>query len=210
MHQYKTITQILLVLSILNSVFAAPTVPREARDTGNDVVVVADDVTAVSGRRRGETSSSQHPPPVSDGSPLHGSLPLYDSASFQGSGSSSKPAPLSPVSATDGEILRVDATDTHPLSTADGHATVPISNTEESTPFHPSSSTASPAPVHDSTAAGPKTSQYTVVTYDMLDKDPPSKEVVATKKYLGLALFAGAVGGVALLSLLHNKHNKDD
>jgi hypothetical protein len=48
MHQYKTVTQTLLVLSILNLVFAAPVVPREARDTGNDVVVVANDVTTVS------------------------------------------------------------------------------------------------------------------------------------------------------------------
>jgi len=49
MHQYKTITQILL---FLNLVIAAPVVVREIHDTGDDVVVVVEDVATASVRQR--------------------------------------------------------------------------------------------------------------------------------------------------------------
>jgi hypothetical protein len=52
MHQFKTIAQTLFVLSVLNFVFAAPAVPREAHDTRNNVV--AEDVSE---RRRAASVS---------------------------------------------------------------------------------------------------------------------------------------------------------
>jgi len=106
----KTIVQTLLVLSILNLVYAAPVVPREVRDTGYDVVVVAENVTTASDRRRGtqgattplQYSSSSS----SDGSPslVQESLPLERSAPLQGSAPSSVSAPLSHLSDTDGQM----------------------------------------------------------------------------------------------------------
>src|SRR6267154_1185909 len=171
MHQYKTIAQTFLVLSILNVVFAAPVVPREVRETGNDVVVVAEDVTTVSGRRRGASTSpdgttpSQYSP-SSNGSPLHDSLPLEGSAPLQGSAPSTQ------------------SWSAHPLSAAGGPApaNVPVSNTEASTSSHHSPTMDGPVPVHDSTGEGSTSPHYTAVTLDMLKKDPPSKKVVAAKR----------------------------
>ena len=91
MRQYKTIAQIrvLLLLSILNVVFAAPVVPLEVRDTDNDVVAVAEDAIIVSETRRGippdGTTPSQYSSPLSDGSPPHDSLPLEEPEPSQGS-----------------------------------------------------------------------------------------------------------------------------
>jgi hypothetical protein len=189
MHQYKTIVQTLLVLSILNLVYAAPAVPQEVRDTGNDVVVVAEDVTTGSDRRRDV-------PLAPDGSPPQDSEP------------SSGPAPSPHLSATDGQVpvpvhdsTAEASTSAHPLSVADGPAPVPVSNTEASTSSH------QPVPVHDSTAEGSTSPHYTVVTYDMLDKDPPSKKVLAAKKVAGFTLLFGTVAAVVLFSALHHNHN---
>ena len=99
MHQCKTIAQTLVVLSILNPVFAAAVVPREVRDTGNDVVVVTEDVTTVSERRRdtpGGTTPSQYSSSLSGGSRPHDSLPSEGSALLQ------SPAPSSHLWATEG------------------------------------------------------------------------------------------------------------
>jgi hypothetical protein len=52
MHQYKTIAQTLVFLFIFNLVIAAPAVVREIHDTGDDVVVVAEDVATVSVKQR--------------------------------------------------------------------------------------------------------------------------------------------------------------
>jgi hypothetical protein len=213
MHQYKTVTQTLLVLSILNLVFAAPVVLREARDTDNDVLVVADDVTTVS-ERRGDTTDgttpSQNSSPLSDGPSPHGSLPLGESALLQGSASSSEPAPLSHVSATDGQMVRVDSTSAHPLSMPDGPAAAPVPNTEASTSLHPLSSTAAPAPVPDSTAEGSTTPHYTQVTYDMLDRDPPSRTAKMIKIVGGMTLFGGGlIAALVLYSQLHHENNND-
>ena len=212
MHPYKTVTQTLLVLSILSLVFAAPVVRREARDKGNDVVVVADNVTTAS-ERRGDTTDVTTPlensSPLSDGPSPHGSLPLDESAPLQGSASSSEPAPLSHVLATDGQMVRVDSTSAHPLSTAEGPAPTPVPITEASTSSHPLSSTAGPAPVPDSTAEGSTTPHYTAVTYDMLDRDPPSGKSFTIKKVAAMTFVSGVIAAVVLLAGLHHK-NKDD
>jgi hypothetical protein len=207
MHQYKTITQTLLVLSILNLVFAAPVVRREARDTGNDVVVVANDVTTVSERRGDATDGTtplENSSPLSDAPSPHGSLPLGEPALLQGSASSSEPAPLSHVSAMDGQMVRVDSTSAHPLSTAEGPAPTPVPITEASTSSDPLSSTAGPAPVPDSTAEGSTTPHYTAVTYDMLDRDPPippSEKMLMMKKVIKRVAAVTFAGGVAATSL---------
>ena len=127
MHQYKTLTQILLILSIFNLVFAVPVV-REIYGAHEDVVVpvVMRNVVAMSTERRqtNEPTPSQTSPPPPDGStpsldelaPLHGSsqsdgpppTPLHESPSPPGGPAalavSSPPggtASLSIVSASD-------------------------------------------------------------------------------------------------------------
>ena len=89
MHQYKTIIQILLFLSILNLVYAAP-VPRV--------------VTTGSDRRRGTppggTTPLQGPAPSSESAPLStdGQVPVPDSNT---EASTSSPATNKPVSVSD-------------------------------------------------------------------------------------------------------------
>jgi len=229
MHQYKTMAQTLLVLSILNLVFAAPVVPREVHDTGDDVVVVAEDVATGSDRRRGAqpvgttgTTPSQYPSSLSGGSPPHDSLPLDESAPFQGSASSSGPAPLSHLSATGGQMPVLDSTteastSAHPLSAAwdllhqktnrlnteasDGPAPAPTSNTEASTSSH------RPVPVSASTAEGSTTPHYAQITPDMLHKDPTKKLVAQKFAAFGLLVAVNAVAtGIALYSVLHSNH----
>ncbi|KAN0121094.1 hypothetical protein V8E52_003682 [Russula decolorans] len=214
MHQYKTIAQTLLLLSILNAVFAAPVVPQEVCDTDNDVMVIAEDATTVSERRQvippDGTTPSQYSSPLSDGSPPHDSLPLEEPALLQGSAPSSG-SPSSHLSATDGQAPVHDSTmeastSTHPLSAADEPAPVPVSNTEASTsslqPLHVHS------PVHGSTAEpaeGSTTPHYTAITPDMLHRDPNARSM--TKKIGGLTLVGGVIAAVVLLSALHGNHN---
>ncbi|KAF8493290.1 hypothetical protein F5888DRAFT_848808 [Russula emetica] len=233
MHQYKTIAQTLLVLSVLKLVYAAPVVPQEVRDTGKDVVVVTKDVTTASERRRGSppggtagTTPSQYSSPLSDGSPPHEPLPLDESAPLQGSDPSSGSAPSSHLWVTDGQAPGHDSTteastSAHPLSAADGPA--PDSNTEASTSAHPlsaadeithvpdSNTEASTSPqrpvLHDSTVEGATTPHYTAVTYDMLNSDLPKKSVV--KKIAGLTIIGGFVAAVVTFSLLYNNHHNN-
>jgi hypothetical protein len=148
--------------------------------------------------------------PLSGRPSPHGSLPLGESASLQGSASSSERAPLSHVSATDGEMVRVDSTSAHPLSTVDGPAAAPVPNTDASTSSHPSSSPAGPVPVPDSTAGGSTTPHYTQVTYDMLDRDPPSRTLKMIKTVAGLTVFGGGlIAALVLYSQLHHNNNDD-
>lgn len=236
MHQYKTIAQTLLVLSILNLVFAAPVVPREVRDRDNDVV--AEDGTTVSERRRatplGGTTPSQYPSSSSDGSPPHGSFPLGGSAPLQGSVPSSESAHLS---ATDGHVPESDSiteasTSAHPLSATDGQVSVHDSTGEASTSAHPlpaadgaapepnsimeASSTSShhsvtdvPMPVPDSTVEGSTTKHYTAITLDMVGKDKKFYQKATVQKIAGLTLIAGVSVGIAIYQALH-KNDKDD
>jgi hypothetical protein len=233
MHQYKTIAQTILVLSVLNLVSAAPVAPREARDTDNDVVVAAGDVTTVSKRRRdgdtppGGTTPSQYSSSSSSGetSP-HGSSPLEESPLLQGS------APSSHLWATDGQVpvpvhdsitqesTRMPAS-THPLSLAaadGGPAPAPVSNTEESTSSHHSSESATdrpvpvPASVPDSTAEGSTTPHYSPVTLDMLSNDPPSNNFFnaeTAKKAAGLTLMTGVAAAVVFFAVWQNRNGDD-
>src|SRR5712691_4314205 len=83
MHQYKTVAQMLLILSIFNLVLAAPVV-RETRDANaahdNVVVpVVMRNLAAMSKERRGGSDGSapsDSSPPLPHGSPSHSSPPL--------------------------------------------------------------------------------------------------------------------------------------
>ena len=235
MPQYKTIAQTLLVLSILNLVFAAPVVPREVRDRDNDVV--AEDGTTVSERRRatplGGTTPSQYSSSSSDGSPRHDSFPLEGSVPLQGSVPSSESAHLSatdghvpesnsiteastsahPLSATDGQVSVHDSTgeastSAHPLPAADGAAPEPNSIPEASTSSH-HSVTDVPTPVPDSTAEGSTTKHYTAITLDMVGKDKKFYQKATVQKIAGLTLIAGVSVGIAIYQALH-KNDKDD
>jgi hypothetical protein len=211
MHQYKTILQTLLVLSVLNVVFAAPVVPQEVRDTGKDVAVVAEDVTTLSERRRGTppggtTPSEYSSSSSSDGSPPQDSLPLEGSAPLQGSAPLSWSAPSSHLSATDRQVPAQDSTteastSAHPLSAAEVPAPVPDSNTEASTSSH------RPVPVQDSTAEGSPTPHYTAITPDMLYKDP--NKMSMAQKIGGFAAITTFVTAIVLLSALGNKHGNN-
>jgi hypothetical protein len=221
MHQYKTIAQSLLVLSILNLVSAAPVVLREVRDTSNDVSVVAKDVTTVSERRRGlppdGTAPSQSSSSSSDGSTPHDTLPVEgSSATLQNPAPSSGLAPLSHLSATNGQAPVHDltmgpSTSANPLPAMDGSAPAPDSTAEGSTSARPLSAASGPVPLHDSTAEGPTTqhSGYSAVTLDMLEKEPKLYQNPKVKRIAGFTLIASVVAAFVLFSALNNKKNND-
>ena len=210
MHQYKTFAQTLLLLSILNVVFAAPVLPSEVRDTGNDVVTVAENATTVSERRRGLPPDGTAPPqdssPLSDRPPSHDSLPSEEPAGLQGSVPSSG-SPLSHFFAADRQAPVHDSTmeastSAHPLSAADEPAPAPVSNTEAST------SSPRPVPVHDSTAEGSTAPHYTAITPDMLYKDP--NHISVARKIAGFTLLGSIVTGIVLLSALQGNHHHNN
>jgi hypothetical protein len=186
MHQYKRIAQTLLVLSILNLVYASPVVPQEVRDTGHDAVVVAEDVTNVSDRRRGTqpggtTGTSQYPSSLSEEYLSAGWNKLYQK----------KTNNLNTEAST--------STSAHPLSAAGGPPPVPDSNAEASSSSH--------RPVPASTAEGSTTPHYAQITPDMLHKDPTKKLVAQKFAAFGLLVAVNAVAtGIALYSVLHSNH----
>ncbi len=53
MHKYYTLAQILLILPILNPTLAVPVVVREIHNARDDLMVIAEDVAAMSNRRHG-------------------------------------------------------------------------------------------------------------------------------------------------------------
>ena len=203
MHQYKTIAQTLLLLSILNVVFAAPVVPLEVRDTDNDVVAVAEDATTVPETRRGLApdgiTPTLYPWTLPDGSPPHDSLPLEEPALSQGSAPSG--GSPSDVQAPVHDPTMEASTSTHPLSAAGEPAPVPVPNTEAST------SSSRPVPVHDSTAEGSTTPHYTAITPNMLYKDP--QHISTTRKIAGFALIASVVTAIVLMSALQGNHHNN-
>ena len=190
MHQYKTIAQTFFVLSILNLVFAAPVVPREAYGTLTDVG--AEDVTKT--RREmpepGGTTPSQNPslPPL-DGSPTT-PLPAVGEAPSR-----------SPTTEP--------STSAHPLSTAGEPGLGP----GVSTSSRPSESFATDRPVFvpaGSTAGGSTTMTYAQITHDMVSKDPKWYQKPAVKKTAGFALMAAIFASFVAFSALNGKHHKDD
>jgi hypothetical protein len=125
MHQYKTIVQILLVLSILNPAFAAP-IRRETTDG----------------------TSSSGVSPQNNPLPLEGSVPVQDSTTEASTSTH-------PLSATNGQVPAHDSiteasTSAHPLSATDGQVPAHDSITEASTSAHPLSATVGQVPAHDS------------------------------------------------------------
>jgi len=197
MHQFKTTAQTLLVLSILNLVFASSVVIREALDIVNDVVVVAEDVTTVSERRRGALppegpeSASVHSldSPSGSTSSSHwlatdGQMPAHDLTTET---HGAAPVPDSTTEAT---------TSAHPLSAANTPAPVPDSTTQPSTSSH------QPVPVQGSAAEGRPPSPYTAVTYDMLQKDKKFYQKSVVQGIASLTLLGGVIVGFALLSAL--------
>ena len=127
MHQYRTIVQILLVLSILNPAFAAP-IRRETTDG----------------------TSSSGVSPQNNPLPLEGSVPVQDSTTEASTSTH-------PLSATNGQVPAHDSiteasTSAHPLSATDGQVPAHDSITEASTSAHPMSAPDSQVPAHDSTA----------------------------------------------------------
>jgi hypothetical protein len=187
MHQYKRIAQTLLVLSILNLAFASPVVPQEVRDIGHDAVVVAEDVTNVSDRRRGTepggtTGTSQYPPSLSEEYLSAGWNKLYQ-----------KTNKLNTEAST--------STSAHPLSAAGGPPPPPVpdSNAVASSSSH--------RPVPASTAEGSTTPHYDQITPDMALKDPRRKILV--KKIAGVGLMAAVVTGIVLMSALNGGHRNN-
>jgi len=190
MHQYKTVAQTLLVLSILNFVYAGPVVPREVRDTGNDAVVIAGDVTTGSDRRRASTTPLQYSSSSSlDGTPPQNSLPSEGSATLKGPASSSGGAgPSSHVLATGGQVpvhdpTMVASTSTHPLPAADRPAHVL-------------------APSLGGSASSHRSSFSTMSGWDgavpvKLSEYPKAKKAVA------LTVLVGTVAGVVIYNLVH-------
>ena len=197
MHQYKTITQTLFLLSILNLVFAAPLVPREVHDRLNDVV--AEDVSGGSESRRElqPAGSSETTPPGFPSSP--------PSDGFQHTPQSSaieKATLLDPTMET--------STSAQPLSESavDRPAPVHDSNTGTSTSSHPSLATDRPASVSDSRAGGSTTTPYTTVTHDMLDKTPKFYQNPVVKKIAGLTFFTSIIAAYVTFVALNG--HKDD
>jgi hypothetical protein len=198
MHQYKTVAQILLILSIFNLVFAAPVV-REKYDAHDDMVapVVVRNVAAISKERRQSgsdepTPSHSSPPPPDGSTPSHSSSPSPDGPTpLQGSSLSDGPAlaPLheSPLPPGGAAALAVS---TPPGGTASSPV-VPVSDP--------------PVPVHSTST----TQHYTAVTHDMLTADRLSPQA-EMKRYKALTK-AVVVGGTIIVitgSLLwHNRHN---
>ena len=176
MHQYKTIAQTLLVLSILNLVFAAP-IPRDTL--------------------LGGSAPSQDPSPSSDGSPPHNSLPLEGSAPSSGS------SPLSDLPATDAELPVYDSTieaptSARPLSAAGGPTPESYSITPGSNSPSYSSATDREPPVLDSivdasTSSRPSSATDSLVSTPDLTGEgsttTPDTPVTKTKtKFLGLSM----------------------
>ncbi|KAI0262384.1 hypothetical protein BGY98DRAFT_732915 [Russula aff. rugulosa BPL654] len=135
MHQYKTLAQMLLLLSIFNLVLGAPVVREiyEARDDGA-VPVVARNVAVMSKERsqvdsdmptpshsspppQDGSTASYSPPPMSDGStPLYASSPQDGDASLHGSPTPPGGSASLAVSSPPDEI--VPGTDRPPVRTA--------------------------------------------------------------------------------------------
>jgi hypothetical protein len=158
MHQYKTVAQILLILSIFNLVLAAPVV-REIYNIHDDAVVPA--VNVEKERRQSSTSdelppspdgptpstSSHSPPPLDGSTALHGLSPSDGEASLhEGPTPQGGPASLA-VSSPPGEI--VPETD-HPGPASSEIASLPPDGTEA---LPGATATVSPGPASSESTA---------------------------------------------------------
>jgi hypothetical protein len=194
MHQYKTITQTLFLLSILNLVFAAPLVPREVHDTPNDVV--AEDGSGGSERRR-----ELQPAGSSETPPQYPSDPQPDGLQHTPQSSAIEKATL-----LDPTMETSTSAQPSSESAVDRPAPVPDSNTGASTSSHSSLATDRPASVSDSRAGGSTTTSYTTVSHDMVDKKPKFYQKPLVR---GVAVIATLVAAYVAFVELSGKH-KDD
>jgi hypothetical protein len=105
MHQYKTVAQMLLILSIFNLVLAAPVV-REIRDAHGDGAVPVVGRNMADERRQstldGPTPSDSSPPSLDGSTPLHSS-PLLPDESLPSHSSPPLPGGSTAPDASDGE-----------------------------------------------------------------------------------------------------------
>lgn len=205
MHQYKTLAQTLFVLSVLNSVFAAPAVSQDVHDGRNDVE--SEDVIGLSETRRGLPGAAPGTPP--DVPPGGATLGHYLSSTLPDG------SPMPNLSEMDDVPLRDPATPSsapvHPPSAADGGtAHVLGSNTGASTSSGPSPATNRPVSGPGSTAEGSTTAGYTQVTHDMLTKDPKFYQKPLVKKVAGFGLMTAFVASLVLFEALNNRNNKDE
>lgn len=167
MHPYKTLAQILLILSSFNLVFSAP-VAREIDDAHNHVVmpVVVRNVAATSKERRqsseldGTPSPSSPPPSPPDGSapsrflppPSDGPMPLHSLSLSDG------PAPLRELPSRPAGPATLAVSSPPSASGTAGLSVVPASDP--------------PVPMHATSTS----QSYTSVTHSMLAIDRPSPE----------------------------------
>jgi hypothetical protein len=193
MHPYKTITQTLLVLSILNPVLAAPT-PR-------------------AGQLPAEESAPLQDPAPSSGSPPSSTT---DGQVHEITEASTFAHPSSEAGGSAPEITEEASTSAHPLSAAGGSApeiteeastsvhrwlswlAAGGAESEESSPAHPLTPiTEEPSPTHTLastvTKEGSTAEPHAAVTHDTLDTEP--KQLKFFEKPLNQKL------GVAALSL---------
>jgi hypothetical protein len=215
---YKTIAQTLFVLSVLKFVFAAPVVPQEAHDARNNVV--AEDVTGVSERRRG-VPPGVPPDGATPGPHLSSTLPdgpptpnlsEKDDVPLRDPTIESSTA-VHPLSEEEDVPLRDPTTESstaaHPLSAANEITPASDLNSGASTPSASESPTNRPVS-GPATAEGSTTTHYTPVTHGMLSKDPKPYQTPLVKKIAGFGIIFTVAAGIALYSVLHNKHNKDE
>lgn len=134
MHQYKTITQTLFVLSILNFVFAAPVVTREARDIVGNAMVVADDVTTMSKWRRATAAPSDSTTGASKSMPAH-SFSAADAPAMPDSNTEA-PVPAHPLPAADGSAPVHDSTTAEGPSTAPHYVPVTLDMVKKTPKFY--------------------------------------------------------------------------
>jgi hypothetical protein len=214
MHQYKTVAQILLILSIFNPVLAAPVV-RDIYDAHDDVAApTAVENVAVMSKERHQsrsdvTTSSPSSPPLPEGSTTSHSSPLlppflYASSSSDREGSPHERSPTSPD---------VPATLYDP-SPSDGEGSLHELPThpDEPTSLHvsslPSEVATNPAPW-----PYPPASPADAASIQRLEETMEMREMAKTflkKLGVGLAVLGVAGGAVAVHQKLNHHHRTID
>jgi hypothetical protein len=198
MHQYKTVAQILLILSIFNLVFAIPVV-REIDHVHGDVVVPVAVPVAVRNVAATLAATSKERREDPDGTPSHSSPPPPDGSA------SSLPPPL------DGSAPSLPPP-APGWSLSDGAA--PLHESPPSPPGGPAASAVSPPP--DRTASLPAVpasgrpvpSQHTAQAPDPAQAE--TEHQLENLKLLGrLANFNAAVLIIAGGVLWHYRHKKN-
>ena len=215
MHQYKTVAQILLILSIFNLVLTAPVV-REIHNTPGEVAVpvVVKDVTVVSKERRQSTdgpSSSHSSPPPDESTPSppppppDGSMLLHSSAQFSdGPTPSNSPPPL-----PDGSIPSHSSPQFPDESTLP-HSPPPLSDvstpSQSSLPLQDGSMPSHSLPP----GTGMATLPLVPATFQphLAEPVPPDPMMEEAETYTRKVIAGGAIMGItAILVMAYRHHN---